>query len=160
MIVLSGADVILPSGCLSPGTVIVDGERITHVAAGTRPADRADQHVDLAGFYLVPGFIDVHVHGAEGLDTLDAGDPIAELARRLPRYGVTAFAPTSIACDPPALSRLLGGVRRARTAPLRGARVLLQRGAAARVPAGPARPPGRGRVHRRGDPRRHRGIEA
>ena len=124
MIVLSGAEVILPAGPLSPGTVIIEDERITHVSAGTRGPDHSDRHFDLTGRYLVPGFIDVHVHGVEGLDTLDDGDPIAELSRRLPRFGVTGFCPTSIACDPATLARMLDGIRRARSSALTGARVL------------------------------------
>ena len=124
MIVLSGAEVIVPAGVLSPGTVLVEGDRILDVVAGVRRGGDRDRHVDLAGHYVVPGFIDVHVHGAEGLDTLDAGDPIAALAKRLPRYGVTAFCPTSIACDPRTLAHMLAGVRRARSAPVGGARVL------------------------------------
>ena len=75
--------------------------------------------------YIVPGFIDVHVHGVEGTDTLDGGTAIADIAEKLPRYGVTAFCPTTIACDPLELRRMLAGVRTARTtrAP-GGARVL------------------------------------
>ena len=124
MIVLSGADVILPVGLLSPGTVIIDGTRIVDVTSGSRPAGGSDRHVDLTGRYLAPGFIDVHVHGVEGLDTLDAEDPIPELSRRLLRHGVTGFCPTSIACDPAALARMLEGVRRCRISPVAGARVL------------------------------------
>ena len=124
MIVLSGADVILPAGPLSPGTVVVEGNRIISVTAGSRPADRREDFFDLAGRYLVPGFIDVHVHGVEGVDTLDPGDPIAELSTRLPRHGVTGFCPTSIACDPATLARMLAAIARSRTSPAGGARVL------------------------------------
>src|SRR5205823_3182162 len=60
-----------------------------------------------------------------GIDALDGGTAIVTMAERLPRYGVTAFCPTTIACDPPALRRMLSGVRSARTTrPPGGARVL------------------------------------
>jgi N-acetylglucosamine-6-phosphate deacetylase len=124
MIVLSGADVIVPGGRLSPGTVVLEHNRIIDVLHGTRPGIAAEHHADLSGRYVVPGFIDVHIHGVEGIDTLDDGDPIAELARRLPRYGVTGFCPTSLACDPAALSRMLAGIARARAAAGAGSRVL------------------------------------
>jgi N-acetylglucosamine-6-phosphate deacetylase len=123
MIALSGAEVVVPGGVMR-ATVFVDGERIVDVVAGERAGGAGDEHVDLAGHAIVPGFIDVHVHGADNLDTLDEGDPIGELARRLPRYGVTAFCPTSIACDPQTLERMLAGVRAARTTQVPGARVL------------------------------------
>src|SRR5262249_1027733 len=68
---------------------------------------------------------DVHVHGVEGTDSLDGGGAIQTIAERLPRYGVTAFCPTSIACDPLTLRTLLNGVRAARTTrPPGGSRVL------------------------------------
>jgi N-acetylglucosamine-6-phosphate deacetylase len=124
MIVLSGAEVVLPAGPLSPGTLIIDGNRIVDVVSGTRGPDAVHEHFDLTGQYVVPGFIDVHVHGLEGVDTLDDGDPIAQMSRRMPRHGVTAFCPTSIACDPATLARMLAGVRRARTSAISGARVL------------------------------------
>jgi N-acetylglucosamine-6-phosphate deacetylase len=75
--------------------------------------------------FIVPGFIDVHVHGVEGVDTLDTGNPVAAMAARLPRYGVTAFCPTTVACAPAALARMLQDVRLARATPAPGsARVL------------------------------------
>jgi len=68
------------------------------------------------------------VHGVDGFDTLDrldGGTPVAAMAARLPRYGVTAFCPTTVACAPDALGRMLGDVRSARQTPAAGvARVL------------------------------------
>src|SRR5439155_15002868 len=90
-------------------------------------AGHADSPFAFHGHYIVPGFIDVHVHGVEGIDTLDArsGGAVAAIAERLPRYGVTGFCPTTVACAPDALRRVLDGVRRAReTRSPRAARVL------------------------------------
>src|SRR5204862_169280 len=59
------------------------------------------------------------------LDMRPEGDAIGAIAERLPRYGVTAFCPTTVACGPEALGRVLDQVRRAREAPAaRAARVL------------------------------------
>lgn len=66
--------------------------------------------VDVAGCYVVPGFIDVHVHGVAGVDVQDADDAVAVVARTLPRYGVTAFCPTAVACNPKALRQFLARV--------------------------------------------------
>lgn len=120
MIVLSGADLILPDRILSPGTLVIDGDRIVDVRAGAHH----DSPFALRGHSIVPGFIDVHVHGLEGVDTLDGGGAIASIAARLPRYGVTAFCPTTVACRPQALRGVLDQVRRARETPPPGARVL------------------------------------
>jgi N-acetylglucosamine-6-phosphate deacetylase len=119
MTILSGADVVLPGRVMTSGTVVLDGDRITEVLDGVRAGGE-----DVAGQFLLPGFIDVHVHGLHGLDALDEGDPIEAIARLLPRFGVTAFCPTSVACPPRDLERMLRAVRRARSQPPKGSRVL------------------------------------
>jgi N-acetylglucosamine-6-phosphate deacetylase len=126
-LILSGADVVLPDRVLSPGTVIVEEGRVTEIETGVRPAGSSGGgpgFVDLHGHTLVAGFIDVHVHGIEGFDTLDSLDAVEEIARRLVRYGVTAFCPTSVACSPAVLERLVESMRRARASARPQARVL------------------------------------
>jgi N-acetylglucosamine-6-phosphate deacetylase len=133
MIRLSGADLVLPDRVVGGATLLVDGERIVQIIAGDGPSKDADLPTEAGSYvtfkfeqhYIVPGFIDVHVHGVEGTDALDGGDAIAGIAGKLTRYGVTAFCPTTIACDPVTLARMLSSVRSARTTrPPGGARVL------------------------------------
>jgi N-acetylglucosamine-6-phosphate deacetylase len=125
MIILSGADLVLPDRIINGGTLVVDAGRIVEIDDRQRPSDARVPRRDLHGHLIVPGLIDVHVHGAIGIDTLDGADAIRRLAAILPRHGVTAFCPTSIACDPATLRRMLSAVRDARTSPAPGsARVL------------------------------------
>jgi N-acetylglucosamine-6-phosphate deacetylase len=126
MIVLSGASLVLPDRVLSPGTLVIEDGRIAEVRSDTPSGGHAS--FAFHGHYIVPGFIDVHVHGVEGVDALDSlpGEgAVAAIAARLPRYGVTGFCPTTVACGPEALRSVLDQVRRAReAAPARSARVL------------------------------------
>jgi N-acetylglucosamine-6-phosphate deacetylase len=124
VIVVTGGDLILPGRVVSEGSLIVDGGRI--VAIEHRRVDPAGATVvDATDSYVAPGFIDVHVHGVLGLDTLDGDGSIAQIASLLPRYGVTAFCPTTVACDPGQLRTVLQQVRQARISPVsRSARVL------------------------------------
>ena len=124
MIVLAGGDLVLPDRILPNGSLIVDAGEIA--AIEDRPIDPAGATVlDTSGCYVVPGFIDVHVHGVLGHDTLDGGDAVARIAAALPRFGVTAFAPTTVACSPDELRAFLDQVRLARVvAPSGSARVL------------------------------------
>jgi N-acetylglucosamine-6-phosphate deacetylase len=125
MIFLADAHVVLPDRILTPGTVVIDEGRIVDIVSGSPSSSPVDLRFDLHGHVIVPGFIDVHVHGVEGTDALDGADAIARIAARLPRYGVTAFCPTSVACAPDALRTMLSAVRAARFAPHAGsARVL------------------------------------
>ena len=113
MIVLSGADVVLPERVLSPGTLVIDAGHIVEVRDGAARGSGADV-VDLAGHVVVPGFVDLHVHGLDGHDTLDGTGAIASMARRMPSYGVVAFAPTTVAAPPHALRTFLDEVRACR----------------------------------------------
>jgi N-acetylglucosamine-6-phosphate deacetylase len=116
MIVLSGANLVRPDRIVSPGTLVIDDGRIVEI--GAEIAGTLHNH------YIVPGFIDVHVHGVDGVDVLDGPGAVGAIAARLPRYGVTAFCPTTTACDPIALRTALAAVRDRRQAGHGGARVL------------------------------------
>jgi N-acetylglucosamine-6-phosphate deacetylase len=117
MIVLAGADLVLPDRVVPGGSLVIHDGRIEAIESRVIAAPAGATCVDLAGHLIVPGFVDVHIHGIEGLDVLDGPDAIAAVAARLPKYGVTAFCPTSIACDPSTLSTMLAAVAAARLAP-------------------------------------------
>ncbi len=113
MIVLAGGDIVLPDRILTNASLIIDKGRIAAIesARGTPPEASV---VDIQESYVVPGFVDVHVHGIEGHDALDGAGAIAEIAKRLPRYGVTAFCPTTVACAPAELEVTLRQIADAR----------------------------------------------
>ncbi len=116
MIVLRGGDVVLADRIEERGSVIIDGEHIAAVEPAAVDPSGATV-VDVANHFVVPGFIDVHVHGVAGHDTLDGGDAVAQIAAMLPRYGVTAFCPTAVACGPDDLQTFLDQIAAGREAP-------------------------------------------
>src|SRR5262249_15546506 len=69
------------------------------------------------GHYIVPGFIDVHVHGLDGIDSLSSATSVADIAARMPRFGVTGFCPTTVACSPARLRGVPEEVRRSLAGP-------------------------------------------
>jgi N-acetylglucosamine-6-phosphate deacetylase len=119
MTVLSGVDVVLPGRIVPAGSVALDGSLIADVSTSTRPGGE-----DLSGYFVLPGFVDVHVHGLHGIDAMEGEGAVAAIADLMPRFGVTSFCPTSIACPPDDLRRLLAAVHRCRTSASAGARVL------------------------------------
>jgi N-acetylglucosamine-6-phosphate deacetylase len=119
MIHLRGATLVLPDKVIDSGTLVIDRGEIVDVRSDGSGGGHDVR--DLRGCVVVPGFIDVHVHGVESHDTLDAGAPVEAIARRLPRYGVTAFCPTTVACSPSELGAVCGAIRRLRAVPPAGA---------------------------------------
>ena len=125
MIVIAGGDIVLPDRILPSASLVVDGDRITAIEAAARVDSPGAAIIPAADCYVVPGFIDVHVHGVEGHDTLNDGDPVAAIAALLPQYGVTSFCPTTVACSPDALRGVLRQVASLRAKrPPTSARVL------------------------------------
>jgi N-acetylglucosamine-6-phosphate deacetylase len=125
VIVLAGGDLVLPGRILPAASLVVDAGRIVDIDSRPRLQPAAARIVDTSGCYVVPGFVDVHVHGVDGHDTLDGPGAIAQIAACLPRYGVTAFCPTTVACGPAELRGFLGQVQQARASRAAGsARVL------------------------------------
>ncbi len=125
MIVLAGGDLVLPDRILTSASLIIDSMRIAAIEPKARVDTPGATIVDASDCYVVPGFVDVHVHGVEGHDTLGGGTAVAEIASRLPRYGVTAFCPTTVACPPAELRAVLEQVKAARVSrPAASARVL------------------------------------
>jgi N-acetylglucosamine-6-phosphate deacetylase len=103
--------VVLPDRIQKGGSVILSEGKIAAIEVGPVEPTGA-QVIDTSGSIIVPGFIDVHVHGIDGHDTLDGGNAVAEIARALPRFGVTAFCPTTVACGPETLQEFLEEVGR------------------------------------------------
>jgi N-acetylglucosamine-6-phosphate deacetylase len=116
---LVGADVVLPDRVVSGRTIVIDHGHVTDIVSGSLQG--GDRRIDLHGHLIVPGFIDVHVHGVSGKDALDGAGSIGAIAASLPRWGVTAFCPTTIACAPQALETVLVDVGELRARPLAGA---------------------------------------
>jgi len=125
MTILSGGRIVLPDRILLGGSLVIADGRIAAIETRAITRDGSAEVLAIAGCTVVPGFIDVHVHGVEGTDVLDSAAAVAEVAARLPKYGVTAFCPTSVACAPDTLRTFLDAVADARISPQPGsARVL------------------------------------
>ena len=56
----------------------------------------AGESFDAAGMYIVPGFIDTHIHGFAGCDTMDGADAVRTMSRELVKHGTTSFLPTTM----------------------------------------------------------------
>ena len=86
-----------------PGNVLVQGERIAAVSDSGKPegekAENSSHEVslDAKGCLVLPGFVDIHLHGCAGCDFCD-GEPesIAKIAEREALWGVTSLCATTM----------------------------------------------------------------
>ena len=63
-------------------------------------------------FHIVPGFIDLHIHGANGSDVMDESpDALAVISRALVQEGTTAFLATTMTAAPEKIASVLGAIR-------------------------------------------------
>lgn len=93
---LTNASVVLADRLIEDATVMVHEGLIASVSDGPVTM-QADTALDLSGLVLLPGFIDVHIHGAVGIDTMDASaEQLGEMAEFLATQGATGWLPTFV----------------------------------------------------------------
>ncbi|HSV34330.1 MAG TPA: N-acetylglucosamine-6-phosphate deacetylase, partial [Ramlibacter sp.] len=114
--------VLGPRGFLDGAIEFDPAGRITRIT-GTPVDERGVR--DSARPLLLPGFIDLHVHGGGGHDVMDGGDAIAHIARCHAAHGTTALLATTMTAPLAELETAFQGVAAVATARVPGgARVL------------------------------------
>lgn len=81
--------------------------------------------IDAKGMYLSPGFIDVHIHGAGGYDTMDGTfEAINEIAKTISKFGTTSFTPTTMTVSIEDIKKSMKVIKEAKLNGTDGANVL------------------------------------
>ncbi|WP_237557634.1 N-acetylglucosamine-6-phosphate deacetylase [Streptomyces sviceus] len=102
-LVLSGAHVVLPTGTVRNGQVVIEGTRIT----GTAPENA--QVLDVTGNWLVPGFVDLHNHGGGGASfTSGTVDDVLKGVRTHRDHGTTTLVASTVTGDMDFLAQRAG----------------------------------------------------
>ncbi len=92
--IIHNAHIITPSGIMR--WLAFEGGKITAMGDKNPPLNALDL-IDGHNMTLLPGFIDLHIHGSAGHDVMDATpEALLGIARFVVRYGVTAFLPTTL----------------------------------------------------------------
>jgi N-acetylglucosamine-6-phosphate deacetylase len=97
-VLLKNATIVLPEKKAEKKAILIENEHITQILSDDA-ADkiRVEQVLDLQGTTLFAGFIDVHNHGAIGVDVNNANaEDLCEVAKFLAKSGVTAWLPTLV----------------------------------------------------------------
>ncbi|MDQ2819239.1 MAG: N-acetylglucosamine-6-phosphate deacetylase [Pseudomonadota bacterium] len=110
-------NILTPSGWIAGS---IDFARHIHAIDGV-PVDPATNSDD----YILPGFIDLHVHGGAGRDMMEGGDAPHAIARIHARHGTTSLLATTMTAPPEDIVMALSAIGAAMAAPQPGsARIL------------------------------------
>lgn len=121
-LLLRDAKIVLANRIIEDGTILIEDDRIAAISENQTDADA--EILSLGGLTVLPGFIDVHNHGAVGVDVMGASaDGLAEVSAYLATQGVTGWLATLVPGSDQNYASVSAAVGRAMN-DSRGARVL------------------------------------
>lgn len=123
-ILLRDARIVLPDRVVERGALLIEDSRIARTVEQATHAESGSLEYDLAGLTLFPGFIDVHIHGAVGVDMMAASAAdVDRVSQFLATRGVTGWLPTLVPAPASDYGRAIKSINEA-TNPTVGARIL------------------------------------
>lgn len=123
-LLIHNARIYTENQVIPQGWLLCRAGTIAAVGAGNAPALDVPL-LDARGQHLLPGFVDVHVHGALGADTMDAQvEALRTMATFYAQQGVTGFLPTTLTAPHADILAALEAVRQFLAEPSPGAAVL------------------------------------
>ena len=100
--------IILENGILENKVLVFD-DKILDILD---EAPKNCEIIDAKGKYVSPGFIDIHIHGNMGKDTMDATkEALTTIAKSIVRHGVTSFLPTTMTMDQESIYNALDAIK-------------------------------------------------
>lgn len=123
MIHVTHGKLVTPEGIRTADLLVADGKIAAIGPDLVAPA--GTPQLEAQGNWVLPGFIDTHVHGGLDADTMHATpEAFDTISRHLARHGVTGWVPTLFACEGAVLDRVLGAIAAAMHRGGPGARIL------------------------------------
>ena len=96
-ILIKNATLVSPEVRIENAALLMEDGKIAAIYNDGDPLPEADIVYDASDSYVVPGFIDIHTHGAAGADVTDeTADAIYTVAKAKLAEGCTSFAPTTL----------------------------------------------------------------
>jgi N-acetylglucosamine-6-phosphate deacetylase len=99
-------NILTPDGWIRGEIRVTSGEPNTIAAIDGQAADPADNGDD----YILPGFIDLHVHGGAGRDMMEGGDAPHVIARLHAKHGTTSLLATTMTAPVEDIERALDAI--------------------------------------------------
>jgi N-acetylglucosamine-6-phosphate deacetylase len=112
--ILRNVQIVQPDNILPAGTVWIRNGIIERIENDHTPLPEGEYEViDGKGQWLIPGMIDVHIHGANGFDMMDGSEAsIQEVSRACAATGCTSFLATSVSSTMDELLAMIRSVKR------------------------------------------------
>lgn len=106
--ILKNVTIYTEEGNFKTGEVQIEEGRIKNVCESLIAASDGADCLDGKGCYLIPGMIDIHLHGCRGYDFCDADlEALREIACYQAAIGVTTFAPATMTLSEEKLCEIL-----------------------------------------------------
>ncbi|BCU77026.1 N-acetylglucosamine-6-phosphate deacetylase [Luteolibacter sp. LG18] len=108
---IQNARIVSPDRDLENGALLLEDGRIAAVYEAGAELPAADTVIDAAGRIAMPGFFDIHCHGADGHDVCDNSlEAIRHIARKKLQEGVTTWLPTTLTQPQDKLEEIAGKI--------------------------------------------------
>lgn len=106
--------IVTETGIIDRGFVKIEHGKITAVQEGLPQRTAGFEVIDGEAGWLIPGMIDVHIHGANGCDMMDGTiESILEVSKACAATGCTSFLATSVSSRLEDLLRMIRNVKEA-----------------------------------------------
>lgn len=119
---IGNGTLVLPDRTIHGGSILI---RDGHIAGINQTYSPEALRFDAKGGYILPGFIDIHLHGGGGADFMDAEPEAFRIAAETHcQHGTTAMVPTTMTCDDALLEKVIQCFLEAAQTPSPGAELL------------------------------------
>src|SRR5208282_1098974 len=109
MLAFTAGRLLTPTDAVEHPLLLVEQGRILEISArSSRPVPTGVSVSDFGEGVMVPGYIDLHIHGSAGYDVMDdTAEALPAIERLLARHGVTSYFPTTVTAPMDTILRAL-----------------------------------------------------
>lgn len=119
---IKGLEVYSEAEIIKDGCLVINNDIIEEIGKDLKKQDI--EIIDLSKYRIIPGLIDMHIHGANGYDTMDSCyESINEISKYLAKNGVTSFLPTTVTASFENIKSAISNVEKAMKNGVEGSRI-------------------------------------
>lgn len=122
MLTITNGKVISDMEILEDKNVVLDDGKIVSIGDDIPEGSKV---LNASGNYVSPGFIDIHMHGADGCDVMNGTyDSVNRISKAIARHGVTSFVPTTMTLDTDSIKKAIDNIKESKAKGTEGAGIL------------------------------------